>query len=90
MCFWDECIIRFLSFKFFFVWKIREVAEGKQKQVTGSRLMAWNPQLEYFFSDYPKLVDGLLFVLLSGIQHDRGEVRTVGGVGEVLALEADG
>ena len=34
-------------------------------------------------------IDGLLLVLLTWIQHHRGEVGTIGGVREVLALETN-
>ena len=33
-------------------------------------------------------IDGLLFVLLAGIENDGREVGTVGRVGEMLALKA--
>ena len=39
---------------------------------------------------YAKLVDGLLGVFLTRVEHYRWEVGMVGTVGEVLALQADG
>ena len=39
---------------------------------------------------YAEFVYGLLFVLLVGLEHYRREIWTVGRVGEMLSLEADG
>src|SRR5699024_2241073 len=43
----------------------------------------------FLFYVLHKLVHGLLFVLLTGLEHGGGEVGVVGGVGEVLGLQAE-